>query len=71
MAVLEIGVVCKVKAAKLLIGCRRIHPAMGINKMDAVLQQGIGGASGTRPLAIGVAAATATYAALAATFRTR
>lgn len=71
MAVLDIGVVCKVEAAKLLIGCRRIHPAMGINKMDAILQQGIGGASRTRPLAIGVTAAAATYAAFTATFRTR
>lgn len=71
MAVLDIGVVCKVKAAELLIGCRRIHPAVGINKMDAILQQGIGGASRTRPLAIGVTAATAAYAAFTATFRTR
>lgn len=71
MAVLDIGVVCKVKAAELLVGCRMIHPAMGINKMDAIFQHGIGGASRTRPLAIRVTAATATYAAFTATFRTR
>lgn len=36
MAVLDIGVVCKVKAAELLVGCSRIHPAVGINKMDDI-----------------------------------
>lgn len=42
MAVLDIGVVCEVKAAELLVGRSRIHPGIvGINEMNRIFQQGI------------------------------
>lgn len=41
MAVRDGGVVCGVKGTKLLAGGSRIRPVVGMNKMDALFQQGI------------------------------